>query len=109
MSRTLSSHTCWAARSLYCTRLISVGAYLEDLPKDGEGMKIQGSVMVALAASKDEVLAELKKDVYSVNGVWDWNKVCCTICAQQLGTSALTSLLGPDLSCKFFIRVWCCC
>jgi len=51
------------------------GAYLEDLPKDGEGLKIQGSVMVALAASKDEVLAELKKDVYSESGVWDWNKV----------------------------------
>lgn len=51
------------------------GAYLEDLPKEGEGLKIQGSIMLAVAESKEEVLAELKKDVYSESGVWDWEKV----------------------------------
>ena len=82
---------------------------MEDLPKDGEGLKIQGSVMLALAASKDEVLAELKKDVYSEHGVWDWTKVCYAIRAQQLERFALTFLLGPNLSCKFWIRGWCWC
>jgi hypothetical protein len=31
--------------------------------------------MVAYAASKEEVIEKLKKDVYSQNEVWDWEKV----------------------------------
>lgn len=31
--------------------------------------------MLALAESKEEVIEQLKKDVYSTSGVWDWDKV----------------------------------
>jgi len=51
------------------------GAFLEEVPKEGDSLKIQGSAMVALASSKEEVLEELKKDVYSKNQVWDFSKI----------------------------------
>jgi len=51
------------------------GAFLEELPKDGETIKFKGSVMLALAASQEEVLEELKQDPYYKNNVWDWSKV----------------------------------
>lgn len=51
------------------------GAMLEDTPKEGEGLKINGSVMMAVAASKEEVLEKIKKDVYANEGVWDMEKV----------------------------------
>jgi len=51
------------------------GAFLEEVPKEGEGPKIKGSIMLALAESKEEVLKELKKDTYTTSGVWDWDKV----------------------------------
>ncbi len=51
------------------------GALLEEVPKEGEGMKIQGSAMVAWASSKEEVIETLKKDVYAANEVWDFEKV----------------------------------
>lgn len=38
-------------------------------------MKMLGSAMLAWAASKEEVLEKLKKDVYTENQVWDWSKV----------------------------------
>ena len=31
--------------------------------------------MLALAESKEEVMEQLKKDIYSTSGVWDWDKV----------------------------------
>ncbi len=48
---------------------------MEDLPKEGEALKIQGSAMVAVASSKEEVLELLKKDIYAENEVWDFSKV----------------------------------
>lgn len=45
------------------------------MPKEGEPMKMLGSAMLAWAASKEEVLEKLKKDVYTENQVWDWSKV----------------------------------
>lgn len=62
------------------------------MPKEGEGPDIKGSVMLALAESKEEVLEALKADVsgvqrwwrwsadecvqvYSESEVWDWDKV----------------------------------
>lgn len=48
---------------------------MEDVPKEGEGLKILGSAMVAVAASKEEVIEQLKKDVYSESDVWDFSKV----------------------------------
>ncbi|KAI9048680.1 hypothetical protein LZ554_007511 [Drepanopeziza brunnea f. sp. 'monogermtubi'] len=51
------------------------GALLEEVPKEGEGLKIHGSCMVALASSKEEVLEQLKTDTYAKNEVWDFSKV----------------------------------
>jgi len=51
------------------------GAILEEVPKEGEGLKFQGSAMVALASSKEEVLEQLKADIYAKNEVWDFSKV----------------------------------
>ena len=52
---------------------------LQDVPKEGEGLKITGSVMMAVASSKEEVLEKLKKDVYADNEVWDMDKVSFTV------------------------------
>ncbi|KAA6414427.1 MAG: hypothetical protein FRX48_01176 [Lasallia pustulata] len=51
------------------------GALLDEAPKEGGGLKINGSVMLAVAESKEEVLEVLKKDIYCTSGVWDWGKV----------------------------------
>ncbi|KZF25679.1 hypothetical protein L228DRAFT_244566 [Xylona heveae TC161] len=51
------------------------GAFLEDVPKEGEGLKIKGSVMVAQADTKEEVLEALKADPYARADVWDWDAV----------------------------------
>lgn len=48
---------------------------MSEVPKEGETPKILGSVMLAYAASKEEVMEDLKSDVYSENEVWDWSKV----------------------------------
>ncbi|TKA48979.1 hypothetical protein B0A54_01055 [Friedmanniomyces endolithicus] len=50
------------------------GASLDEPVKEGEGPKINGSVMVAVAESKEEVLDKLKADVYYTSGVWDVEK-----------------------------------
>ena len=53
-----------------------VGGALLDKELTGDEIpRIRGSVMVALASSKEEVLAALKEDIYSTAGVWDWEKV----------------------------------
>ncbi|KAF4626786.1 hypothetical protein G7Y89_g11370 [Cudoniella acicularis] len=41
------------------------GALLSEVPQENEGLKIQGSAMIALASSKEEVLEILKKDIYN--------------------------------------------
>ncbi|KAJ9619588.1 hypothetical protein H2203_008368 [Taxawa tesnikishii (nom. ined.)] len=51
------------------------GASMDEVPKEGEGPKINGSVMLALAESKEEVLEKIKQDVYATNGIWDMDKV----------------------------------
>ena len=48
---------------------------LEEVPKEGEGPKMKGSVMLALAESREEVLKALQEDIYYKSGVWDWDKV----------------------------------
>ncbi len=40
------------------------GAILEAVQEDGENPKIKGSLMLALAESKEEVLKALQEDVY---------------------------------------------
>lgn len=51
------------------------GAFSDDHPPAGEAPNVKGSVMLAYADSKEQVLEELKKDVYCTSGVWDWDKV----------------------------------
>jgi hypothetical protein len=51
------------------------GALLDEVPAEGDALKFKGSAMVALASSKEEVLEQLKSDVYAKNGVWDFTKV----------------------------------
>ncbi len=45
------------------------------MPKDGNGLKIKGSVMLALAESKEEVIKALQEDVYYKSGIWNWDRV----------------------------------
>jgi hypothetical protein len=51
------------------------GAILDEVPTEGSGLKFKGSAMVALASSKEEVLEQLKADIYAKNEVWDFSKV----------------------------------
>ena len=48
---------------------------LEEVPKESEGLKIMGSVMLALAESREDVVKALQEDIYYKSGVWDWDKV----------------------------------
>ena len=50
------------------------GARLDEPPSES-GLKANGSVMVAVAESKEEVLDKIKKDVYATSGVWDMDQV----------------------------------
>lgn len=36
---------------------------------------VKGNVIIAQAASEEEVLAELRKDCYATDGVWDLDRV----------------------------------
>ncbi|KEQ75034.1 YCII-related domain protein [Aureobasidium namibiae CBS 147.97] len=51
------------------------GAMLEDTPKEGSPLKITGSVMMAVASSKEEVMEKIKSDIYADKGVWDMDKI----------------------------------
>ncbi len=52
------------------------GASLDEPIKDGEGPKINGSVMIVCADSKEEVMKVVEGDLYSESKVWDLSKVC---------------------------------
>ena len=41
---------------------------------EGEGPKIKGSIMLAFAETKEDVIKALQDDVYFEEGVWDWKK-----------------------------------
>lgn len=51
------------------------GATLDEPITEGKGPKINGSIMLALAESKEEVLEKLKGDVYAKEGVWDEGRI----------------------------------
>ncbi|KAK3628213.1 hypothetical protein LTR56_018727 [Elasticomyces elasticus] len=51
------------------------GASLDEPVKEGEAAKINGSVMMAVADTKEEVLAKIKEDLYYTSGVWDVEKI----------------------------------
>ena len=50
------------------------GALLDEVPAEGDALKIQGSAMLALASSKEEVLEQLKNDIYAKSDVWDFSR-----------------------------------
>ncbi|KAI9835830.1 MAG: hypothetical protein M1837_003579 [Sclerophora amabilis] len=62
---------CLNSRKAY----MSTGAILDEPAKGGEGLKIKGSIMLALAETEAEVLQALKEDIYYKSDVWDWGKV----------------------------------
>lgn len=51
------------------------GASLDEPLKEGQGPKINGSILMAVADSKDEVMELIKKDIYYTSGVWDLEKI----------------------------------
>ncbi|KAK4922447.1 hypothetical protein LTR28_012633 [Elasticomyces elasticus] len=51
------------------------GATLDAVPGDDGPLKINGSVMMALARSREEVMEKLREDVYFRRGVWDESKI----------------------------------
>jgi len=51
------------------------GAILEEPPREREDLKIMGSALVAVGSSREEVIAQLKDDVYVKEGVWDLSKI----------------------------------
>ncbi|KAL9097226.1 MAG: hypothetical protein Q9165_000653 [Trypethelium subeluteriae] len=51
------------------------GGFLEDVPKEGQPLKLKGSVMLAWAESRDEVMKVIEEDVYFKNDVWDKSKI----------------------------------
>ena len=51
---------------------------MEDPPKEGEPLKLNGSAVMTYAASREEVMEQLKDDIYATSGVWDLSKVSPT-------------------------------
>lgn len=49
---------------------------MEEPPKEGEPLRLNGSAIMTYAASREEVLEQLKGDIYTTTGVWDLSKVC---------------------------------
>jgi len=53
------------------------GALLSEVPQDDEpsSLRFVGSTLIVTAASKEDIVAQLERDVYAKNGVWDLEKV----------------------------------
>lgn len=51
------------------------GASLDEPLKEGEGAKANGSVMLARADTREEVMEKINQDAYAKTGVWDMSKV----------------------------------
>lgn len=51
------------------------GAFFDEHPGDGEAPKAKGSVILAHAESREELLEVLRADEYTKSGVWDMEKV----------------------------------
>jgi len=84
MADLVSDHLAALKPSVKSGFFVFGGASLDEPVKEGEGPKINGSVMVAVAESKEEVLDKLKADVYYTSGVWDVEKVSGWSCRTQL-------------------------
>lgn len=73
---------------------------LEEVPKEGEGLKIIGSAMMAHAATKEEVLEVIKQDIYFKSNVWNLEKVGLHIFISKL-ESMLTCHADSNLSSEY--------
>jgi uncharacterized protein len=71
------------------------GAILEEVPVDDEptSLKFCGSTLVLEAASREEIMATLSKDVYTKSGVWDLEKVRAMSNADEASVTVLTPSL----------------
>lgn len=54
---------------------LPTGAILSEPITDPKSPKITGSVLLAVADSREQVIEQLKRDIYFTSGVWDWDKV----------------------------------
>ncbi|KAF2722535.1 YCII-related domain protein [Polychaeton citri CBS 116435] len=52
-------------------KVVFGGATLDEPIKEGEPPKINGSIMLACADTKEEALELIKEDIYTKSGVWD--------------------------------------
>ncbi|KAL0636722.1 hypothetical protein Q9L58_004330 [Maublancomyces gigas] len=50
------------------------GPYFDETPAEGAEIDFRGSVMSCVSESREAVIAVLKKDPYTLNEVWDWEK-----------------------------------
>jgi len=66
-----SSFTCMFIR--FCRH--AIGAILSEPLVDPTAPKIEGSVMLASAETREEVVEQLRRDTYFTSGVWDWENV----------------------------------
>lgn len=71
------------------------GATLDEPIKEGEGLKINGSVMMVEADTREEVEKAIKEDIYYKEGVWDADKVSPLLREScQISTTNVNA--GPD-------------
>lgn len=77
-----------------------LGATAAAVPKEGEDKQFNGSCLVAKASSKEEVLGELRKDIYAQEGVWNLEKVLIRSGFYFMKTPMLILILGSDSSRK---------
>lgn len=71
---------------------------LTEVPADDEPSSLQfaGSTLVATASSKEEVMEILKKDIYAQSGVWDVEKVSCSLSSFFFSSRAREELYLRD-------------
>ena len=56
-----------------------IGATLDEVLQPGKPPKINGSVMLVQAETKEEAERILKEDIYTKSDVWDWEKVSVVV------------------------------
>ena len=56
---------------LILTSLHRPGAILRDVQQPGKNPHMSGSVMIARTASREELMQELRQDIYCTSGVWN--------------------------------------
>jgi hypothetical protein len=79
---------------------VYIGAMLEEVPKEGEGLKIMGSAMMAHAATKEEVLEAIRQDIYFKSNVWNLDKVRLHISTSK-ENFMLICYAGSNLSSEY--------